>query len=314
MTQLLLPPQIETLIQQLYGNITKVICGKRNTVDKVIMAFMAGGHVLLDDVPGVGKTLLAKTIAKSINAEYKRIQCTPDLLPSDITGVSIFNPADREFKFIPGPVFTNVLLVDEINRAAPRTQSCLLEAMEESQLTIEGKTYKLQKPFLIIATQNPIEYHGTFELPEAQLDRFLVVLRLGYPNETEEDNILCHYLNENSTKIDPVINVEDYMMLHEYVKNITVSEDIRKYIIDISNSTREDPAIRLGVSPRGSLALLRMAQAAALIDKRNYVIPDDVKLVAVDTLSHRIIPVQRKGLLANNQLITEIMSRIRVPG
>lgn len=313
MTQLLLPPKIENLIQGLYKNLNKVICGKTNTVNKLIMALLAGGHVLLEDVPGVGKTLLAKTIARSIDANLKRIQCTPDLLPSDITGVSIFNPEQREFKFIPGPVFANVLLVDEINRAAPRTQSCLLEAMEESQLTIEGKTYKLDKPFFVIATQNPIEYHGTFELPEAQLDRFIVVLRLGYPNNAEEDSILEFYLKNDDYDVEPVLSIDEYLLIHEYTRKITVSKEIRKYIIDIVNATRENSNIRLGVSPRGSLSLLKMAQASALIAGRNYVIPDDVKDVVVDVLSHRVIPIHRRSLLANNAIISEIVNKIEVP-
>lgn len=313
MSQLLLPEKVDKLVQDLYKNVTRIIYGKKNTVEKTIMALLAGGHVLLEDVPGVGKTLLAKIISKSIDAKFTRIQCTPDLLPSDITGVSIFNPEKREFTFIQGPIFTNVLLVDEINRAAPRTQSCLLEAMEETQLTIEGKTYKLNKPFFVIATQNPIEYHGTFELPEAQLDRFMVVLSLGYPDEKEEDNILGHYLETDEDDTEAVITVEDYIMLNNYVKSIKVGREIRKYIIDIVNATRDNTNIRLGVSPRGSLALLKMAQSSALLDGRNYVIPDDVKNIAIDALSHRVIPIHRRGLLANNGLIMDIISKVKVP-
>lgn len=315
MTQLLLPSKIENLLQGFYDNLTNIIYGKQNTVKKVIMAFISGGHVLLDDVPGVGKTLLAKVLAKSVNVQFKRVQCTPDLLPSDITGVSIFNPADKEFKFIHGPIFTNILLVDEINRAAPRTQSCLLEAMEESQITIEGKTYKLEKPFFVIATQNPIEYHGTFELPEAQLDRFIAVLKLGYPNEIEENTILDYYINNDNgeSQVQPVITVDNYFEIAEFVKKIIVSPAIRNYMIEISNTTRENPLIRLGISPRGTLALMRMSQASALMHNRTYVIPDDVKNVALEVLSHRIIPLHRRGLLANQELISEIISKIRVP-
>ena len=313
MTQLILPPEIEKPVKMLYDNLTKVLYGKRNTVEKVIMAFLAGGHVLLEDVPGVGKTLMAKTVSNSLDAKFRRIQCTPDLLPSDITGVSIFNPEKREFNFIQGPVFTNILLVDEINRAAPRTQSCLLEAMEEAQLTIEGTTYKLEKPFFVIATQNPIEYHGTFELPEAQLDRFMVVLSLGYPSEEEEDEILKFYLEKDEDEIEKVLTLNEYKKLNEYVKQIKASAAVRKYIVDIVNATRENTNIRLGVSPRGSLALLKMSQAAAVLAGRTYVIPDDVKNVSIDVLSHRVIPIHRRGLLANNSIISEIVSKVKVP-
>lgn len=313
MNQQLTSTNFLELIQIFKNNISSVICGKENTIDKVLMAFLAGGHVLLEDVPGLGKTLLAKTIAKSLDAKFMRIQCTPDLLPTDITGVSIYNPKECEFKFIPGPVFTNVLLVDEINRAAPRTQSSLLEAMEERQVTIEGKTYKLDPPFFILATQNSIEYHGTFDLPEAQLDRFMVILNLGYPSPTEEDEILQFYLNNETNSVDSVISPIDCLKLQEYTKKVTVNEFIRKYIIDISNETRNDPNVKLGVSPRGSLALLKMSQACALINGRDYVIPDDVKNIAIDVLSHRVIPTYKRNMLANNSIIKEILSKVEVP-
>lgn len=313
MSQVTTPAEINLLVKALYDNVTKVIYGKKNTVEKVVMALLAGGHVLLEDVPGVGKTLLAKTISNSIDAKFRRVQCTPDLLPSDVTGVSIFNPEKREFKFMQGPVFTNVLLVDEINRAAPRTQSCLLEAMEEFQLTIEGVTHKLEEPFFVIATQNPIEYHGTFELPEAQLDRFMVVLSLGYPDSEEENNILGYYLENSQLSIDPVLSAEQFLHLNEYVKKVTISEEIRKYIVRIVNATRNNPNVRLGVSPRGSLALLKMAQASALINERDYVIPDDVKNVAIDVLSHRVIPIHRRNILAKNAIVSDIVENVEVP-
>lgn len=313
MTQITLPSKEEELLTKFYNNVKSVIYGKDETVKKILMALFSGGHVLLEDVPGVGKTLLAKTIASSVDAKFKRIQCTPDLLPSDVSGVSIFNPENREFKFIKGPLFTEVLLVDEINRAAPRTQSCLLEAMEESQVTIEGVTYKLEKPFFVIATQNPIEYHGTFELPEAQLDRFMVVLSLGYPPEEEENNILEYYLNNDSFKVDSVITIDDYLLLMNRVRNVHVSKEIRQYIVNIVNATRNSTNIRLGVSPRGGLALLKMSQASAMLDGRGYVIPDDVKNIVVEVLSHRVIPVHKRTLLANNSLISEIVSKVKVP-
>lgn len=313
MTQLLLPTELQSLIDKLYKNINKVICGKEDTINKVLMAALSGGHVLLEDVPGVGKTLLAKTFAKSLDAKFKRIQCTPDLLPSDVTGVSIFNPEGRTFNFMPGPLFTNVLLVDEINRAAPRTQSCLLEAMEESQVTVEGHTYKLDSPFFVIATQNPIEHHGTFELPEAQLDRFLVVLSLGYPDEKDENKIIEFYLESEQDSVEPVITKDDYLLLRKYTRKVQVSPEIRRYIVDIVNATRDNPNIRLGASPRGSLALTKMAQASALLESRNYVIPDDVKKNAVEVLSHRVIPIHKRGLLANSNLINEIVNKVKVP-
>lgn len=313
MTEIALETSPNLLLKKLYDNINKVICGKAKTVDTLIMALLAGGHVLLEDVPGLGKTLLAKVIARSINAQFRRIQCTPDMLPSDITGVSIFNYEDKKFKFIPGPIFTNVLLVDEINRASPRTQSCMLEAMGERQVTIEGNTYKLQMPFFTIATQNPVEYHGTFELPEAQLDRFMVVLNLGYPTDREEINILDHCLCDKSYDVEPVISIDDYITLYKHVKSIHVAESIKQYIVDIVTATRNKKEIRLGVSPRGSLNLLNMAQASAAISNRTYVLPDDIKRVAVDVLSHRVIPIQRRDHLSNSVLIRNIVQEVKPP-
>lgn len=313
MSQLLLPTKIENLIIKLYENIDKVIYGRKATVDKLVMALLAGGHVLLEDVPGIGKTLMAKVISKSIDADFKRIQCTPDLLPSDITGVSIFNNQQGEFKFIPGPLFTNVLLVDEINRAAPRTQSCLLEAMEESQVTVEGKTFQLNKPFFVIATQNPLEYHGTFELPEAQLDRFLMIVSLGYPALNEEISVMDFYLNNLTNDIAPALSREDYVYMHNYLKRITVTKEIKHYIMDIVKETRNTPEIKVGVSTRGALSLLKVSQASAMLSKRSCVLPDDVKSVAEDVLSHRIITVNKGDLACNSTLISEIVSRIKVP-
>lgn len=313
MAQLELPTKIEDSIDKLYENINKVIYGRKDAVNNLVMALLAGGHVLLEDVPGIGKTLLAKVISKSIDADFHRVQCTPDLLPSDITGVSIFNKQKDEFRFIPGPIFTNVLLVDEINRAAPRTQSCLLEAMGESQVTLEGKTYELQKPFFVIATQNPLEYHGTFELPEAQLDRFLMVVNLGYPSRSEEIDVMNFYLNDISYSIDPVISKEEYLIIHKYLRNITVEEDIKNYIMNIVKETRSDPEIKIGVSTRGAIALLQVAQASALCSKRNYVIPDDVMNVAENVLAHRIITVNKSDIVSNGTMINNIVSRIQVP-
>lgn len=313
MSEAQLPSYVEASISKLYENINKIIYGRQDTVNKIIMALIAGGHVLLEDVPGIGKTLLAKVISKSINADFKRVQCTPDLLPSDISGVNIFDSRQGEFKFVPGPLFTNVLLVDEINRAAPRTQSCLLEAMEEFQITIDGKTYLLNKPFFVIATQNPLEYHGTFELPEAQLDRFLMVVKLGYPAREEEINVMNFYLNDSSYSLEPVITKNDYMAIHKYLINVTVTDAIKQYIMDIVKVTRNCPEVKVGVSTRGALALLKVAQASAMVSKRNYVMPDDILYVAENVLSHRLITYDNLDSASNSALLANILSGVEVP-
>lgn len=278
-------------IEQLNQNLSRTIVGKADAIRLVLVAVLSGGHALLEDVPGVGKTLLAKSLARSIDGKFQRIQCTPDLLPTDITGTNIWNPASREFEFLPGPVFANVLLADEINRATPRTQSALLEVMEERQVTVDGVSRTVPSPFFVIATQNPIEYQGTFPLPEAQMDRFTLSLTLGYPTEQEELQMLQR-LTEGVTVEDlqPCISLEDVQELRRLCQGVKVEISLQQYILDLVRATRADEEITLGVSPRGTVALQRGAQALAFLEGRDYAIPDDVKFLAPHVLSHRLIP------------------------
>lgn len=289
--------------------------GKSQVIDLILTSILAGGHVLLEDTPGTGKTVLAKSIAKSINSNFKRIQFTPDLLPSDITGLNIFNQKENQFTFIKGPIFTNILLADEINRATPRTQSSLLESMEEKQITTDGTTRYLEKPFLVIATQNPIETAGTFPLPEAQLDRFMMQLNMGYPTENEELEIINRFISDNPLeKVNAVCNKEDIIEMQNLISTVFVHNSIRNYIVNIVQATRKNSSIALGISPRGTLALLKSSQVYATINGRNYVIPDDVKFLAPFVLAHRIIP--SNGLSnrkTNVELINKLVSGIEVP-
>ena len=272
-------------------NVEKVIVGKRHTIELLLVAMLCDGHVLLEDVPGVGKTMLARALTTSLGGQFKRVQCTPDLLPNDITGVSIFNQKTGEFNFHPGPVFANVLLVDEINRATPRTQSALLEAMQEGQVSIDGITYSLPKPFLVMATQNPIEYEGTFPLPEAQLDRFLMRLTIGYPNVSDEKILLNRLRREHPiSSILPVTTPEELAQLQRQVWEIHVDDTLQEYIVQLVNATRDHPEITLGASPRASLALFRAGQAYAAVQGRDFVIPDDIQALVVPILTHRLIP------------------------
>ncbi len=284
------------LLTTLINNINLIIVGKEQEIRLVLSAFLSGGHVLLEDVPGVGKTLLAKSIARSIGGNFQRIQCTSDLLPSDITGTNVWNPGFGKFEFLPGPAFTNILLADEINRATPRTQSALLEVMEEQQITIDGQTRGVPQPFLVIATQNPFEYQGTFPLPEAQMDRFTLSLSLGYPNRQEEIKMLEQQSkqdkHENSSSS---LSLEDLLRLQMASREVKVLPELRGYIVALAQSSREDQEIVLGLSPRGSLALQRAAQSWAYISGRNYTIPDDIKFMAPYVLSHRLIPVTGKS-------------------
>lgn len=275
-------------IQQLTDNIAQIFVGKDTSVRLVIVALLSGGHVLLEDVPGVGKTLLAKSLARSINGKFQRIQCTPDLLPSDVTGTNIWNQRDQVFEFVPGPVFSNIFLADEVNRATPRTQSALLEVMEEQQVTIDGETRPVKKPFFVIATQNPIEYQGTFPLPEAQMDRFALSMSLGYPSAEEELQMLQR---QNSTleDLNPSISPEDVLELQRQVLAVKVATPLQQYILNLVRASREDEEVRLGVSPRGTVALQRTSQALAFLEGRDYAIPDDVKFLAPYVLSHRLI-------------------------
>jgi len=271
-------------------NVEQVIVGKRRAIEFILVALLCEGHVLLEDVPGSGKTMLARSIAASLGISFKRIQCTPDLLPNDITGVSIFNQKSGEFEFRPGPIFVNILLADEINRATPRTQAALLEAMQEQQVTVDGVTRDLPRPFLVLATQNPIEYEGTFPLPEAQLDRFLMRLSIGYPARMDERQILTNLWREHPiTKIGKVVDGHDMVALQRQIWDVNVDTTLQDYIVALAEATRTHPDLSLGASPRGTLALLKAAQAFAAIRGRDYVIPEDIKTLVPLTLAHRLI-------------------------
>ena len=310
------PTKEEPFIQNLKAlldNMNRILIGQSRSVTLAATAFLAGGHVLLEDVPGVGKTLLAKTLARSVTATFKRVQCTPDLLPSDISGVSVYNQKEGIFSFIPGPIFTNILLADEINRATPRTQSSLLEAMEERQVTIEGDTRELPELFFVIATQNPIEYHGTFPLPEAQLDRFMLSLSLGYPKPNEEMKMLEKTLEEGAFNVTPVLSVEEVLEARLKARKVFVEESVQRYIVDIVTATRHHPLIVLGVSPRGSQLIMLAAQSAALLDGRNFVKPEDIKLLAPFVFGHRIIPRQRDNKVSHGEIIEQILEEVPVP-
>ena len=277
-------------VRKIEENIEKVIIGKNSVVKNILKGILAGGHILIEDIPGIGKTTLVKALAKSLNLSYSRIQFTPDLLPSDILGVSIYNQRDMSFEFRKGPVFANIVLADEINRTSPKTQAALLEVMEEFQVSEGTQSYRLEMPFFVMATQNPIEYEGTFNLPEAQLDRFMMRIKIGYPSQTDEVSILRNFREEIPIeKINPVASVEDVLMLQQKTRQVKVSEEIYKYIVDIVKETRESKLFTLGASPRASIALMRVSQATALMKGRTYVIPEDVKENAGMVLAHRLI-------------------------
>jgi len=297
-------------------NLQSVIYGKGECIDALIVALLAGGSVLIEDVPGVGKTTLAKALAKSIEAKFCRIQFTPDLLPADILGSSIYNPVTGDFKFDPGPIFCNILLADEINRASPRTQSALLEAMNENQATIEGQRRPLPQPFIVIATENPVECQGTYPLPEAQLDRFLVRLSIGYPAaEVEVDILKSHARTEPLERIEPVLELEQVREVQQEVMDIHVDESILEYVVEIVHATRHDNRLQLGISTRGTLMLSRAAQARAYYESRDYVIPDDVLWSAPHVLPHRILPTSktRYGGGTTKQIVSDIIGRVKVP-
>jgi MoxR-like ATPase len=282
--------EVQRFVTPLIDNVEQVIVGKRQAIEFILVALLCEGHVLLEDVPGSGKTMLARSIATSLGIGFKRIQCTPDLLPNDVTGVSIFNQKNGEFEFKPGPIFVNILLADEINRATPRTQAALLEAMQEQQVTVDGVTRDLPRPFLVLATQNPIEYEGTFPLPEAQLDRFFLRLSMGYPSRADERQILTNLWREHPiTKIGKVVDGQDLASLQRRVWDVNVDATLQDHIVALAEATRHHADLALGVSPRGSLALLKAAQALAAIRGRDYVIPDDIKTLVPLTLAHRLI-------------------------
>jgi MoxR-like ATPase len=304
-------------VKVLVENVQKVFLGKPDAVKLTLVSLFAGGHLLIEDVPGVGKTILAKTLAKSLDCSFQRIQFTPDLLPSDILGVSILNSANDQFVFKRGPIFANVVLADEINRTTPRTQSSLLEAMNDQQVSVDGVTHMLPRPFIVIATQNPVEYEGTYPLPESQLDRFMMRINIGYPDMEDEKRVLySQKIHHPIASLEPVISASDVLRIQQDVRGLTVDEDISDYILRIVNRTREHEQLEVGVSPRGSLALFRAAQSLAFVEGRDFVIPDDVKKLAVPVFAHRLIG---KGLMHENsglfarELVEHIVNTVPVP-
>lgn len=305
------------LREKLFKNLSKVIIGKSDVIDFVIMAIICKGHILIEDIPGTGKTMLAKSLALSIDSKFSRIQFTPDMLPSDVTGVSFYNQANQKLEFRKGPLFANIVLADEINRATPKTQSALLEGMEEKQITVDGFTHKLPDVFLVIATQNPIDYEGTFQLPEAQLDRFLIKIHIGYPdNKAEKEIMKAQNIDHPINSITQVITEKEILFMQEEIKKVHVSEEIMQYIVRIINATRKNENIYLGASPRGSLALYRLGQCQAAFNNRGYVIPDDIKQVSFPVISHRIIfqPSVRMQDIEYEEFIEEMVDHVKVPG
>lgn len=298
-------------LKLLTDNLSKTIVGKADAIRLVMVALFSEGHALLEDVPGVGKTLLAKSLASSIDGKFQRIQCTPDLLPTDITGTNIWNPSSAEFQFMPGPVFANILLTDEINRATPRTQSALLEVMEERQVTLDGISRPVPSPFFVIATQNPIEYQGTFPLPEAQMDRFALSFSLGYPGEADELQMLQRLSTQvEPQNLEPCLSLADIQSLRQQCAQVTVEPSIQQYILNLVRATRRDADTTLGVSPRGTVSLYRASQALAFIDGRDYVLPDDVKFLAPYVLAHRLIPT---GGNKGDGIIRRLLEEVPVP-
>ena len=303
--------------KRIITNLEKVIIGKNSALDLIVIGMLSHGHILIEDVPGVGKTVLARSLAKSVDSTFNRIQFTPDVLPSDVTGVSIYNQENRKFEFRPGPIFGQIVLADEINRATPKTQAALLEAMEEGQVTVDGVTHILPQPFMVLATQNPIEYEGTFPLPEAQLDRFLLHLQLGYPSLGNEIAILERQQTEHPiASLKAVVSSDEVLEAIKAVRQIYVSDPVKRYIVELTQETRRSADVHLGASPRGSLALFRTAQARAALQGRDHVLPDDVKALAVPVLGHRIIvgPAARMRELSADQIVHEIAHGLAVPG
>ncbi len=310
------PLDIQTAAERFTSNVGRVIIGRSESVELIFIALLCEGHVLIEDVPGMGKTLLARATARSLDGSFKRIQCTPDLLPSDVVGLHFFNQKLSEFEFRPGPVMANVVLVDEINRAMPRTQSCLLESMQERQVTVDWKTVCLPRPFILMATQNPIELEGTFPLPEAQLDRFLLKLRLGYPTPQDEFGVLDRYQQDNPMdRLESVIGIAELLALQALARGTLIAEPVRRYIVAVTRATREHPDIRLGGSTRSALGLQSASQALATCRGRDYVLPDDVKSLAVPVLSHRIILKTEARLKERTEedILREILDSVPVP-
>ena len=311
-------PDVHAMIGQLAANVSRVVLGKREVVRQCIVALLAGEHVLLEDVPGVGKTLVGKALAKSVSGQFRRIQFTPDLLPADITGSSIYDAKQQQFVFSRGPIFANIVLADEINRTTPRTQSALLEAMNEGQVSIDGQTHLLPQPFLVIATQNPLEFEGTYPLPESQLDRFLLRISVGYPDrEAQREVLTSHRRGEPVDELQPVLDSDQIVAMQEAVREVRVDEAISAYLLDVVEATRRSEELHVGVSVRGALALYRASQAWAVLEGRPYVVPDDVKRLAVPVLAHRVMP---KGYLHGERretveaLLERLVGEIPVPG
>jgi MoxR-like ATPase len=308
---------VQSVAERIIDNVSQVIIGKRGEIRLTVLGLLCQGHILIEDVPGVGKTMMARALARSIGAAFSRIQFTPDMLPSDVTGVSVFNQRTREFEFRPGPIMSQIVLTDEINRATPKTQAALLEAMEERQITVDGTTYPLGEPFLVIATQNPIEYEGTFPLPEAQLDRFMMRIRLGYPTPQEEIAMLDSQQYQHPlVGLQQVVSVQDLIAAQRAVRNVYLNQDIKNYIISLITMSRQHPDVYLGASPRGALALYRAGQARAAAAGRDYVIPDDIKALAESTLAHRIIvgPNARIKDISASSIVQYILTMVPVPG
>jgi len=308
--------EIQQLIKTIKENISLVIHGKEEKIELVTLALMAGGHVLIEDIPGIGKTTLARALAKTVAGKFCRIQFTPDLLPSDITGINVFNQREGNFSFKHGPIFANIVLADEINRASPRTQSALLEAMSEEQVTVDGQTHPLPKPFIVLATQNPIEYHGTYPLPEAQLDRFMLQINMGYPSENKEQGLLMTRTRQDPVeKISPVVSLESLEGLRAAVDTVRMEESVSEYLLKIVLATRQHPQLRLGVSTRGVLLYGRIVRARALSEGRDFVVPEDVKELATVVLAHRILldTKAKYGGIAQAAITSEIISSIKVP-
>ncbi|MFJ6413749.1 AAA family ATPase [Terribacillus saccharophilus] len=303
-------------VSRIIDNINKVIIGKEEPIVLSLTALLAGGHVLLEDVPGVGKTMLVRSLARSVDCDFKRIQFTPDLLPSDVTGVSIYNPKTLEFEFRPGPILGNIVLADEINRTSPKTQSALLEAMEEKNITVEGNALPLADPFFVMATQNPVDYEGTYSLPEAQLDRFLLKLRMGYPNAQEEMRMLDSVgMKHPINRVEPVMTKADLLKMQEAAANVYVAPQIQQYIVDLAQISRSHPDVYLGLSPRGSIAMMRAAKAYAYIHNRDYCLPDDVQVLAPFVLGHRILlrSEARYDGLTPERLVQRLLEAVDVP-
>jgi MoxR-like ATPase len=308
---------VQTIANKIAENVEKVIVGKHETVQLTVIALLCEGHLLIEDVPGTGKTMLAKSVAKSLGCSFRRIQFTPDMLPSDVTGVSVFNQKTREFEFRPGPVMAQIVLTDEINRATPKTQSALLEAMEERQLTVDGVTYPMEQPFLVLATQNPIEYEGTFPLPEAQLDRFMLRVNIGYPGDQEEITMLDRQQHSHPIEhLEQVVSAEELIDAQRSIRDVYIDDLVKEYIVRLVKTTRKHPDVYLGASPRGSIALYRTGQARAAILGRDYVLPDDVKALSMVTLAHRLIisPSARIKNVDPRAVIQEIIDSTPVPG